>query len=64
MKVRTRRVMRLWSGRRQAVFDPRDFGVNVSTHCRRCGCWLCQAPRKEVPPRRERPFLDAGLSDE
>lgn len=43
VKSRTRRVMRLWAGRRSAPVDPRELGVNASTHCRPCGCWMCQA---------------------
>ncbi|MCC7036357.1 MAG: hypothetical protein IT560_03520 [Alphaproteobacteria bacterium] len=48
--------MRLWAGRRQAAPDPRELGVNASTHCRPCGCWMCQAKVREVPQRRERAF--------
>jgi hypothetical protein len=62
VKARTRRVMKLWAGRRQAAPDPRELGVNASTHCRRCGCWMCQAPHKDVAPRRERSFLQDDLS--
>jgi len=56
MKNRARRTMRLWAGRRTAPVDPRDLGVNASTHCRPCGCWMCQAKGREVPQRRERAF--------
>ena len=35
MKARTRRIMRLWSGRlTNEPPDPRKVGVNASTHCR------------------------------
>jgi hypothetical protein len=56
MKNRARRVMRLWFGHRQAQFDPRQVGINASTHCRPCGCWMCQEDRREVPAPRERAF--------
>jgi len=56
MKIRARRVMRLWFGRWLQVMDPRQVGVNASTHCRPCGCFMCQEHHKEVPPPRERPF--------
>ena len=56
MKRRARRVMRLWFGNWLQVIDPRQVGVNASTHCRPCGCWMCQEDRKQVPPPRERPF--------
>lgn len=56
VKARTRRVMRLWSVRRVAAPDPREVGVNASTHCRPCGCWMCQAHRRDIPPMRERAF--------
>ncbi len=55
VKARTRRVMRLWFGKR-FTDDPRKVGVNASTHCRPCGCWMCQEDRRDVPPLRERPF--------
>lgn len=57
IKARTRRVMRRWFARLPLAPDPRDLGVAASTHCRPCACWMCQAPRKDVPPPRERPFL-------
>jgi hypothetical protein len=56
MKARTRRVMRLWAGRQTGTSDPRDVGVNVSTHCRPCDCWMCQSDPKEIPRLRERAF--------
>lgn len=60
IKARTRRIMRLWFGRfTKEPPDPRKVGVNASTHCRPCGCWMCQAPRKEIPPMRERAFDSA-----
>lgn len=63
MKSRALRTMRLWgigttAARHYISPDPRDLGVNISTHCRRCACWMCQADPKEVPPRRERSFAD------
>ncbi len=63
MKSRARRVMRLWAGRWARPEDPRDLGVNVSTHCRRCACWMCQGPGKEVPPRRERAFAEWEIAE-
>jgi len=57
MKNRALRTMRLWAGRpNMPPVDPRDLGVNVSTHCRPCACWMCQAKGREVPQRRERAF--------
>ena len=56
MKNRARRTMRLWAGRLNAQVDPRDLGVNASTHCRPCSCWMCQAKGREVPQHRERAF--------
>lgn len=62
LKARTRRVMRLWhGGLSKGPLDPRKVGVNASTHCRPCGCWMCQEARKEVAPPRERQFDDLGL---
>ncbi|MEX2264245.1 MAG: hypothetical protein WD696_19985 [Bryobacteraceae bacterium] len=63
MKVRARRIMRLWfAGKTYELrLDPRDVGRNASTHCRPCGCWMCQADSKEIPPLRERPFDDPEL---
>jgi hypothetical protein len=61
MKSRARRVMRLWFGNRFMPFDPRKVGVNASTHCRPCGCWMCQEPGREIPPPRERAFYDLDL---
>jgi hypothetical protein len=59
MKNRARRIMRLWFGRHSgAGLNPRAVGVNASTHCRPCGCWMCQAEGREVPQPRERPFHD------
>jgi hypothetical protein len=58
MKSRACRVMQLWFGNRVPHLDPRKIGVNASTHCRPCGCWMCQEPRREVPPPRERAFFD------
>lgn len=55
MKSRARRTMHLWLGQR-AQLDPRQVGVNASTHCRPCGCWMCQANRKAIPASRERVF--------
>jgi hypothetical protein len=56
MKNRARRTMRLWAGRRETPLDPRQVGVNASTHCRPCACWMCQGQGREVPARRERAF--------
>ncbi len=62
VKARTRRIMRLWHGRLSTgPMDPRKVGVNASTHCRPCGCWMCQEDRKEVAPLRERRFEDVSL---
>ncbi len=58
MKRRALRTMRRWAGQRPLTVDPRDLGKNVSTHCRPCACWMCQAQGKEVPSRRERAFYD------
>lgn len=38
MKRRALRTMKLWSANRPLLVDPRDLGVNISTHCRRCAC--------------------------
>lgn len=54
MRARTLRVMRLWHGRGAGPVDLRDLGVKLSTHCRPCGCWMCQTDAREVPRRRER----------
>lgn len=62
MKNRARRTMRLWAGGRNAPVDPRQVGVNASTHCRPCACWMCQADAREVPPMRERAFDYLELS--
>ena len=62
IKARTRRVMRLWSRSAKTPLDPRQVGVNASTHCRPCGCWMCQADRKEMPPLRERRFDNFDLA--
>ncbi len=56
LKARALRVLRSWAGRRAYTPDPREVGVCASTHCRPCGCWMCQADAREVPPKRERPF--------
>jgi hypothetical protein len=56
MKSRAKRVMRRWMGNRLQTINPRDLGVNTSTHCRPCACWMCQEQRKEIPPPRERAF--------
>ena len=54
--------MRLWQGRLSAgPLDPRKVGVNASTHCRPCGCWMCQEDRTEIPPQRERRFANFDL---
>jgi hypothetical protein len=59
MKERAKRVMKRWYGRLRPVpDDPREIGRNASTHCRPCGCWMCQADGREVPPPRERAFAD------
>lgn len=58
MKARARRVMRQWFGRHVQEPDPRQVGLNASTHCRPCACWMCQTKRREVPQRRERAFVD------
>lgn len=54
MKNRARRTMRLWAGRRQETFDPRQVGLNASAHCRPCACWMCQGQRTEIFKPRER----------
>lgn len=59
VKARSRRIMRLWFGRLHLPLDARKVGVNASTHCRPCGCWMCQADRKDIPPLRERRFTDS-----
>jgi len=61
VKERAKRVMRLWFAHREWPLDPRKVGVNASTHCRPCGCWMCQEDRRDVPAPRERAFdyLDA-----
>jgi hypothetical protein len=56
MKGRARRIMRLWLRGRFQPLDPCKVGVNASTHCRPCGCWMCQEPRREIPQPRERAF--------
>jgi hypothetical protein len=57
MKSRAKRVMRLWFGRLGVTtFDQRQVGLNASTHCRPCGCWMCQEDACEVPAPRERAF--------
>lgn len=56
MKAKARRVMRIWSRLHPGEPDARKLGVNASTHCRPCSCWMCSADRKEVPAKRERPF--------
>lgn len=57
MKGRAKRIMRLWFGRLGTTsFDKRSVGRNASTHCRPCGCWMCQEDAREVPAPRERPF--------
>jgi len=63
VKTRTRRIMRLWFGRRPVSLDPRQVGINASTHCRPCACWMCQADARDIPPLRERAFDHPGLSD-
>jgi len=55
IKAKARRIMRRWHGGRFQE-DPRKLGVNASTHCRPCGCWMCQEPGREIPQRRERAF--------
>jgi hypothetical protein len=55
MKQRARRIMGRWF-RSPFPEDPRNLGVNASTHCRPCGCWMCQEPGREVPQPRERAF--------
>lgn len=57
MKGRAKRVMRLWSSHLGiTTFDARQVGLNASTHCRPCGCWMCQENAREVPAPRERAF--------
>jgi hypothetical protein len=56
VKDRAKRVMRLWFGQQQWPPDPRKVGVNASTHCRPCGCGMCQGDGRDVPPPRERAF--------
>ena len=60
MKARARRIMRLWF-RDHFKDDPRQVGINASTHCRPCGCWMCQEDHREVPQPRERAFLDLEM---
>jgi hypothetical protein len=60
MKAKARRVMRLWF-RQRFTDDPRQVGINASTHCRPCGCWMCQEDGREVPQRRERSFYDQAF---
>ena len=55
-KDRAKRVMKLWFGPKEWPPDPRKVGVNASTHCRPCGCWMCQEDRRDVAPPRERAF--------
>ena len=57
VKARTRRIMRLWL---RGLFkdNPRKLGVNASTRCRPCGCFMCQEDRRDVPTLRERRFTD------
>lgn len=62
-KARTRRVMSQWSVKPGVSLDPRDVGVNASTHLRPCGCWMCQADRKEIPRLRERAFDHPDLPE-
>ena len=56
VKARTRQILRRWFGKRFPDPDPRVIGVNASTHCRPCGCSMCQANPNEVPRPRERAF--------
>jgi len=63
MKNRAMRTMRLWDLRPNAPVDPRDLGVNASTHCRPCACWMCQAKGREVRQPRERAFDHPELPD-
>jgi hypothetical protein len=57
-KNKARRIMRIWGMRTGSRFaTPKAIGVNASTHCRPCSCFLCQ-PGREVPPMRERAFHD------
>lgn len=63
VKARTRRIMQLWSRQvPNGVLDPRQVGVNASTHCRPCACWMCRATHKDIPPLRERPFAYPDLN--
>jgi hypothetical protein len=55
MKAKARRIMRKWFGGRFKE-DPRQVGINASTHCRPCGCFMCQEDGREVPQPRERAF--------
>ena len=58
-KGKALRIMRVWSGWFfPGPEDGRFVGRNASTHCRPCACWMCQAPRRDVPARRERAFDD------
>ncbi len=61
MKERAKRTMRRWYGRRPVSTDPREIGRNASTHCRPCGCWMCQDNTREAPPPRERAFYDPNF---
>jgi hypothetical protein len=64
MKNRTRRIMRIWQGltRARRSMTPREVGRNTSTHCRPCGCWMCQEHAREVPQPRERAFYDPDMA--
>jgi hypothetical protein len=55
MKAKAQRIMRRWAAGRYPL-DARHVGINASTHCRPCGCWMCQEPGRQIPQRRERAF--------
>ncbi len=63
MKARARAVMKrsVWQAAGEVSINPREIGRNASTHCRPCGCWMCQYDEREVPPPRERAFYDLDL---
>lgn len=56
-KQRTRRKMATWSFSGDLLNDPAAIGKNDSVHCRGCSCYMCKHT-KDVPPMRERPFLN------
>ena len=63
-KAKARRIMLLWN-RSMSPADaarwmtPRAVGVNASTHCRPCSCWMCTNGKGE-PTRQEMVADDAA----